>query len=126
MAIIRKGRPKSIRPGTALLAGALLGLPVAAFAQQPAPPGGVAGGSGIAGLLSGTAVSDRDLGQQAARGLATDMYAVVEGNANLAGGGGTISNVGSINNNTGITTIFQNTGNNSLFQSQTVVNVSIR
>jgi hypothetical protein len=31
----------------------------------------------------------------------------------------------SINNNTGITTIFQNTGNNSLMQSSTTVNISV-
>ena len=38
---------------------------------------------------------------------------------------GKIVNEQSINNNTGITTIFQNTGNNALFQSSTTVNISV-
>jgi len=38
---------------------------------------------------------------------------------------GKIVDTQSINNNTGITTIFQNTGNNTLFQSSTTVNISV-
>jgi hypothetical protein len=34
--------------------------------------------------------------------------------------------IGSINNNTGITTVFQNSGNNSLFQQTTSLNVTVR
>ena len=33
---------------------------------------------------------------------------------------------GSLNNNSGFTTVFQNTGNNVLFQSSTVVNITVR
>lgn len=38
---------------------------------------------------------------------------------------GAIMDNQSINNNTGITTIFQNTGNNALMQSSTTVNISL-
>ena len=103
----------------ALLAGSLFGVSGGAFAQGAPAPGG------IAALLAGTAVSNHVLGRQAARGLPTDIYGSVQGNTNTGGGGGTITNTNAINNNSGITTIFQNTGNNSLFQNQTVVNVSI-
>ena len=53
------------------------------------------------------------------------MSGTVEYNVNSSGGGGTITNNNSINGNTGITTVFQNTGNNSLFQSQTIINIAI-
>lgn len=117
--ITKKRRPKMPHLGAALLVASLFSISSAAFAGQPTAP------DGITSLLAGTAVSDRDLGREAARGLATDLYGSVQGNTNLAGGGGQILNTNSINNNSGITTIFQNTGNNSLFQSQTVINVSI-
>mgnify|MGYP003365143355 CR=1 FL=1 len=111
--------------GTALLVAAQLGISGAAFAQQPVVSGPAQASGGIAGLLAGAAVSSRDLGLVAARGLPSDMSASVQGNTNLSGGGGQITNQNALNNNTGITTIFQNTGNNSLFQNQTVVNISI-
>jgi hypothetical protein len=38
---------------------------------------------------------------------------------------GKITDNQSINNNAGITTVFQNTGNNTLFQSSTTVNISL-
>jgi len=111
---------------TALLVGSLVGLPVSGFAQGPSgqPSGGSGQPSGgIARLLAGTAVSNRDLRSEAGRGLT--MSGTVENNWNTGGGGGTITNTQSINGNTGITTVFQDTGNNSLFQSQTVINVAI-
>jgi hypothetical protein len=38
---------------------------------------------------------------------------------------GTITTTGSINNNTGFTTVFQNSGNNSLFQQTTSINITV-
>jgi hypothetical protein len=39
---------------------------------------------------------------------------------------GTIATTNSINNNTGITTVFQNSGNNSLFQQTTSINITLQ
>jgi hypothetical protein len=39
---------------------------------------------------------------------------------------GSISDNQSINNNTGFTNVFQNTGNNSLFQSSTTISITVR
>ena len=38
---------------------------------------------------------------------------------------GTITTTDSVNNNVGITTVFQNSGNNSLFQQSTAITISI-
>ena len=38
---------------------------------------------------------------------------------------GLISNTNSVNNNMGITTVFQNSGNNSLFQQSTAITITI-
>ena len=38
---------------------------------------------------------------------------------------GTITTTDSVNNNTGITTVFQNSGNNSLFQATTSINITL-
>ena len=38
---------------------------------------------------------------------------------------GTITTTGSINNNTGFTTVFQNSGNNSLFQQSTSIYITV-
>ena len=108
--------------GAALLVGSLFGMPGIGFAQ------GVSAGpatGGIAGLLAGTSVSNRELGHQAARGLPNDLYGSVSANTDTGSAGGPITTTNSINGNSGITTVFQNTGNNSLFQSQTVINVTI-
>jgi len=113
--------------GAALLVGSLIGMPGTGFAQgisAGAPPAGPVTG-GIAGLLAGTSVSNQELGRQAARGLPNDLYGAVSDNTDIGSAGGPITTTNSINGNSGITTVFQNTGNNSLFQSQTVINVTI-
>jgi hypothetical protein len=92
-------------------------LPLSAAAQQQPPA--------IAGILAGAAVTDRDLSNQHGRGLNLVNDGAVTGDVNYSGGGGPISNADSIKNNTGITTVFQNTGNNSLFQNQTTINVAL-
>ncbi len=113
--------------GAAVLVGSLMGMPGTGFAQgiSPAAPSAGPATGGIAGLLAGTSVSNQDLGHQAARGLPNDLYGSVASNTDTGSAGGPITTTNSINGNSGITTVFQNTGNNSLFQSQTVINVTI-
>lgn len=106
-----------------MLVGSLFDVSGTAFAQRAAA--GPTMSKNITVMLAGSAVSDHELRSQTARGLPTDMYGSVQDNTNTAGGGGTISDTNAITNNSGITTVFQNTGNNSLFQNQTVINVSI-
>ena len=101
--------------GCFVLGASLLPFSAAAQQQQPA----------ITELLAGSAVTDRDLGNQHGRGLNFANDGSVTGNVNYSGGGGPISNADSIKNNAGITTVFQNTGNNSLFQNQTTINVTL-
>lgn len=104
---------------TGLALGAFIAMPATGFAQQPS--------SSITGLLAGIAVPDHTLGTEKGFGLGdlTNMTGAVQSNINYGGGGGAITNTNSLGNNSGITTVFQNTGNNSMFQNQTVVNVSI-
>jgi hypothetical protein len=78
--------------------------------------------------IAGTAVSDSQL--STLRGGA--LTVVASGNIGTDSNNsanysqtGNIQNNQAINNNTGITTIFQNTGNNSLFQSSTTVNITV-
>jgi len=100
--------------------------------------GAKAGSAGLLGALAGTAVPAAELGRQHARGLqnikvdsnfafdgslsagAVRDNAVI-GNSNT----GTITTSNSINNNTGITTVFQNSGNNSLFQQSTSIFITV-
>jgi hypothetical protein len=92
----------------------------------------------ILGALAGSAVPTAELGQQHARGttnINVDTTVNSDGSFNLgnvrgnAVGGnsatGTITTTGSINNNTGFTTVFQNSGNNSLFQQSTSIFITL-
>jgi hypothetical protein len=92
----------------------------------------------ILGALAGTAVPAAELSRQHARGIGTinlDTNYTFDGalsNGALRGNTvigpsdtGSISTTGSINNNTGITTVFQNSGNNSLFQQTTAINITM-
>lgn len=88
--------------------------------------------SGILGTLADTALPAAELGRQQARG--SDNYTfdgalsngAVRGNAVIGPSEtGSITTTGSINNNTGITTVFQNSGNNSLFQQTTSINITV-
>jgi len=112
----------------------------AGLADQPVVPGGprpAAIAAEIEGL--GPAIAASELAVTRARG--TDETtpetapAVTEPSVNGATlTGNTIGSAetgvatirDSINNNTGFTTVFQNTGNNVLFQSSTVVNITVR
>lgn len=94
--------------------------------------------SPILGALAGAALPAAELGRQQARGansinLATNYTfdgalsdGAVRGNAVIGPSAtGSITTTGSINNDTGITTVFQNSGNNSLFQQTTSLNITV-
>jgi hypothetical protein len=88
--------------------------------------------AGALGALSGMTVPNAELGKQQARGvdLKLNGLAVTGGatNGNAVIGNsltGFTRNDNSINNNTGITTVFQNTGNNALFQSSIAINITL-
>jgi hypothetical protein len=93
---------------------------------------------GILSALAGAAVPAAELSQEHARGtenINVDTRYTFEGalsNGALRGNAviglsdtGSITTTGSINNNTGITTVFQNSGNNSLFQQTTAINITV-
>jgi hypothetical protein len=113
---------------------AVLAAAVAAHGSCLAAEGIAAGAAGsILGALAGSAVPAAELNQQHARGIKNvnvdTNFAVESGSLNsgaLRGNSvtgtsdtGTITTTGSINNNTGFTTVFENSGNNSLFQQST-------
>ena len=90
------------------------------------------------GALAGSAVPSAQLGREHARGVKTvnvDTNISFDGslsegalrNNSVIGNSatGTITTSNSINNNTGITTVFQNSGNNSLFQQTTSINITL-
>jgi hypothetical protein len=91
--------------------------------------------STILGTLAGAAMPAGELSQQHARGVDGDTNYTFNGalsNGALGGNAvigpsatGGITTTGSINNNTGITTVFQNSGNNSLFQQTTSINITV-
>ena len=97
------------------------------------------GGTGnILGALAGSVVPAAELDQQHARGIKNvnvDTSFNFDGalsNGALRGNSvtgtsetGTITTTGSINNNTGFTTVFQNSGNNSLFQASTSIFITV-
>jgi hypothetical protein len=94
--------------------------------------------TGVLGTLAGAAVPAAELSRQHGRGInnaSVDTNYTFDGalsNGALRGNAvigpsdtGSITTTGSINNNTGITTVFQNSGNNSLFQQTTSINVTV-
>jgi len=93
-------------------------------------PGHAADLDGALNALAGAAVTNAELGHDRARGIvlngATSTGSIGQ---NTIGNGaltGVITTTNSINNNSGLTTVFQNTGNNSLFQSSTSIYINIR
>lgn len=104
------------------LAGAAIILgPALALAADPPRP------SPLAGLAP---LSAAELGRATGRGgldLDAVNAAIMRDNAvgpNSITGSNAITN--SLNGNSGITTVFQNTGNNALFQSSTSVTINVR
>ena len=130
-----------MKTSAALTAAALLAVAFCTHGSCLASENNVTGGTGkILGALSGSAVSTAELNQQHARGIQItniDSKFTVDSGAALSNGAlrgnsvvgttetGTITTTGSINNNTGFTTVFQNSGNNSLFQQTTSINITL-
>ena len=121
---------------------AVVALVAAAVGVQGACRAGEAGtalkATGALGALAGAAVPAAELSRQHARGtdnINVDTNYTFDGalsNGALRGNAvigpsdtGSITTTGSINNNTGITTVFQNSGNNSLFQQTTSINITV-
>jgi hypothetical protein len=101
-----------------------------------------AGAPNIISVLAGSAVPTAELNSEHARGSANikiDAASASGGNGSSVDSGlvhgnavigtsatGTITTQGSVNNNMGITTVFQNSGNNSLFQQSTAINITLQ
>ena len=99
-----------------------------------AEEGAAAGSPGaVLRALAGTAVPTAELGQQHGRGITIDSGsggAITAGTSNANAVinspiGGTINLDHSIDNNTGITSVLQNFGNNSVMQVSTTINISV-
>jgi hypothetical protein len=85
--------------------------------------------SAVLEALAGATLSATELAGEHARGLVIGS-AISDGTvtANAVVGTsvtGAITNTNSINNNVGITTVFQNSGNNSLFQQSTSIFITV-
>jgi len=104
--------------------------------------GSAAGPGNILGTLAGAAVSADELSKHHARGnkaitIDTNTNYTADTGAAFSAGSlknnavigtsdtGMITTTGSVNNDTGITTVFQNTGNNSLFQQTTNIYITL-
>jgi len=100
--------------------------------------GSAAKSAGVLQGLAGLAIPAAELGRQSARGIKiidVDTNFTFDGalsNGALRGNAvvgtsdtGFITTTNSINNNTGITTVFQNSGNNSLFQQSTSIVINV-
>jgi hypothetical protein len=100
--------------------------------------GAVANSGNMLRGLANSVVPATELGHQTARGIKNinvDTSFTFDGalsNGSLKGNAvigtsdtGMISTTNSINNNTGITTVFQNSGNNSLFQQSTSIVITV-
>jgi hypothetical protein len=81
---------------------------------------------GLAAL--GPAISTSQLAQYSAQGASIAVSSGAVSDNSVGSNSITGSNVigsNAVTNNTGITTVFQNTGNNSLFQSSTSIYISV-
>jgi hypothetical protein len=101
-----------------------------------------AGARSILSGLAGSAVPTTELNSEHARGstnIRVDAASASGGNGASFDNGlvhgnsvsgmsvtGGVSANNSINNNMGITTVFQNSGNNSLFQQSTAINITLQ
>jgi hypothetical protein len=96
----------------------------------------------IVSELAGSAVPTTELNREHARGganIKVDTATAAGGNGSSFDNGfvrgnsvsgmsvtGGVSASNSVNNNMGITTVFQNSGNNSLFQQSTAINITLQ
>ena len=129
-----------MKTSATLSLAAVLGAAVCVQGSCLAGENNVNGGTGnILGALAGSVVPASELGRQHARGstnINIDTTVNSDGSFNLGdvrgnavgvnSATGTITTTGSINNNTGFTTVFQNSGNNSLFQQSTSIFITVR
>ncbi|HQT73795.1 MAG TPA: hypothetical protein PLX84_07620 [Acidiphilium sp.] len=95
-----------------IISMAVFALPVAGYA---------AGG----GNLFGTPVSTSALAASHGRDIPASQLSATSFGNTASGSTGTISNTNSVSGNQGLTTVIQNTGNNALFQTSTVVNITL-
>jgi hypothetical protein len=128
-----------MKTSATLTLAALLAAAVCTHGSCLAGENSANGGTGnILGALAGSAVPAAELSRQHARGttnINVDTTVNSDGSFNLGNvrgnavgvnsATGTITTTGSINNNTGITTVFQNSGNNSLFQQSTSIFITV-
>ena len=128
-----------MKMSSTLSLAALLAAAVSVHGSCLAGENNVNSGTGnILGALAGSAVPTAELNQQHARGIknvnvdtsfnfdgALSNGAVRGNSVTGTSDTGTITTTGSINNNTGFTTVFQNSGNNSLFQQTTSINITV-
>jgi len=128
-----------MRMSFALSLAALLATAVCVHGSCLAGEINVNNGTGnIVGALAGSVVPTAELSRQHARGASNinvDTTVNSDGSFNLGdvrgnavgvnSATGTITTTGSINNNTGFTTVFQNSGNNSLFQQSTSIYITV-
>jgi hypothetical protein len=129
-----------MKTSAALTVAALMAAAVCAHDSCLASENNLNGGTGkILRALAGSEVATAELSQHHARGITNvnvdANYTVEAGSLNsgaLRGNSvvgisatGTITTTGSINNNTGFTTVFQNSGNNSLFQQSTSIYITV-
>jgi hypothetical protein len=118
----------------AAVIAAATGMHGSCLAGEKAAPGS----RNIIGALAGNVVPATVLNSQHARGstninvntsIASDGSfndGALHGNAVIGSSAtGAITTTGSVNNNMGITTVFQNSGNNSLFQQSTSINITV-
>jgi hypothetical protein len=118
--------------------GSLLAASIGAPGSSRAAGAGAPTGSpaAVLGALAGTAVPAAELGKERARGaIGIDVNgsgsAITAGTstANAVIGSpinGVITNDHSINNDTGITSVLQNFGNNSIMQVSTTINITLQ
>lgn len=111
--------PKLAQLLTTVLIGLLL-VPGAVFAASPASTG-----AAPFQALEGAPLSRHALADAYGKALPPDNVGIQVGNSANGSETGTITNHNSMNGNTGFTTVIQNTGNNSLFQTSTVVNITL-
>lgn len=103
--------PKMIQ-ATYILALSIIAVPVAGYA---------AGG----GNPFGTPVSASALAASHGRDIPMSKLKATSFGNSASGTTGAISNTNSISGNEGLTTVIQNTGSNALFQTSTVVNITL-
>lgn len=105
-----------------LVLGALLAAPAVAWAGSPSATPDVTPFQAVAGAP----VSVQTLAGLHGKDIpdAVSFTGAVSGNS-ASGATGSIANNNSVTGNSGFTTVIQNTGNNALFQTSTIVNITL-